>query len=161
LRRRALAFGLAALVLALNVAGERIWVNAGIGPSALIPGLADIHPVFNRGVSFGLLTQDSSTGRWLLVALLGAISVGVGLMAWHSTDKLSASGYGLILGGALGNLLDRTLYGAVFDFLFLHLGAMPLFICNFSDIAISAGVVVLLLESAIVRRRSTSGLSQR
>ena len=101
MKLRALAFGLAALVLAMNFAGERIWMNAGIESGVLIPGLADIHPVFNRGVSFSLLAQDSNTGRYLLMALLAAISIGVAVMAWRATHALAALGYGLILGGAL------------------------------------------------------------
>lgn len=67
-------------------------------------------------------------------------------MGWRAEHKLAAIGYGLILGGALGNLIDRARFGAVFDFLFLHLGSMPLFVCNLPDIAISAGVVLLLVE---------------
>ena len=57
----------------------------------------------------------------------------------------------MILGGALGTLVDRALYKAVFDFLYLHLGNMPLFVCNFADIAISAGVVLLLAESMFAK----------
>lgn len=120
--------------------------------AVLVPGLADFHHAWNRGVSFGLLTQDSNTGRWLLMLLLAVISAFVSVMAWRATHKLPALGYGLILGGALGNLLDRAVYdGAVFDFLYLHLGAVPLFVCNFSDIAISAGVLVLLAESVLAK----------
>lgn len=121
----------------------------------IVPGLADFHQAWNRGVSFSLLTQDSNTGRYLLMALLAVISIGVAVMAWRATDRLSALGYGLILGGALGNLVDRAVYGAVFDFLYLHLGAMPLFVCNFADIAISAGVVALVLESVLSKPQST------
>ncbi len=149
-----LAFGAALAALLLNLAVEH-WLMAAPSGAVLVPGLADFHHAWNRGVSFSLLTQDNDTGRWLLMALLAAISLGVGVMAWRTTTRLSALGYGLILGGALGNLSDRAVHGAVFDFLFLHLGAVPLFVCNFADIAISAGVVALVLESLLVRPRST------
>jgi len=149
-----LAFGAALAALALNLIVEH-WLMAAPSGAVVVPGLADFHHAWNRGVSFSLLTQDSNTGRWLLMALLAIISIGVGFLAWRATHRLSALGYGLILGGALGNLLDRAVHGAVFDFLFLHLGAMPLFVCNFADIAISAGVVALVLESLLTKPRST------
>jgi len=79
---------------------------------------------------------------------------------WRASSKLAAMGYALILGGALGNLRDRVLYdGAVFDFLALHLGAMPLFVCNLPDIFISAGAVVVLLDSLSEKPRSARDFS--
>ena len=86
----------------------------------------------------------------MLITLLVVIILGVTIMAWRASTLTGAAGFGLILGGAFGNLFDRLLNGAacaVFDFLAVHLGKMPLFICNFPDIAISAGVALLLAES--------------
>lgn len=149
-----LAFAVALAALAFNLVLEH-WLMAAPSGAVIVPGLADFHHAWNRGVSFSLLTQDSDTGRYLLMALLAVISAGVAFLAWRSTNRLSALGYGLILGGALGNLFDRALYeGAVFDFLYLHLGAIPLFVCNFADIAISAGVLVLVLESLLAGPRA-------
>jgi len=116
----------------------------------LIPGFADFAPTLNRGVSFGLLAQNSPTGCRSLIAFLVVIILAVAIMAWRASTLLAAAGFGLILGGALANLSDRLLNGAacaVFDFLALHLGKIPLFVCNFPDIAISAGVVLLLADS--------------
>ena len=114
----------------------------------LIPGLADFSPTLNRGVSFGLLTPDSAIEFYSLIALLVTISIAVAVMAWRARTLITSAGFGFILGGALGNLFDRLLNGgAVFDFLYLHLGKLPLFICNFADIAISAGVVLLLVDA--------------
>jgi len=144
-----LAYGLAILVFAANFFLLRLMLAAGVGRT-LIPGLLDFSPTFNRGVSFGLLTQNSLAGCHMLIALLVVIVLGVAIMAWRASTVIAAAGYGLILGGALGNLFDRLHNGAacaVFDFLFLHLGKMPLFVCNFPDIAISAGVVLLLADS--------------
>ncbi len=148
---RPLAFACAAIALALNIAVERALMGVMHG-AQIIPGLADFHPAWNRGVSFSLLTQDSDTGRYLLMAGLAVLSVGVAIMAWRSTTWWAAAGYGLVLGGALGNLIDRAVYHAVFDFLYLHLGSMPLFVCNFADIAISAGVVLLVAESVFAKK---------
>lgn len=117
------------------------------GKAVLIPGLLDYAQVWNRGVSFSLFWQDGDTGRYALIAVLAAIVVGVGVFAWRAGNNLTAAGYGLIVGGALGNLVDRSLHGAVFDYLFLHLGPQSLFICNFPDIAISAGVALVAIEA--------------
>jgi len=121
----------------------------GVIGQALIPGLADFSPTFNRGVSFSLFAQSSDTGRYFLIGVLAAISIAVAVMAWRAATALTAAGFGLVLGGALGNLWDRVFYGAVFDFLAVHFGNLPLFVCNFADIAISVGVVLLFLDSLL------------
>ena len=145
---RVWAFGVAAVTLAALVAAQPLLLNRP--PALLIPGLADFRPAWNRGVSFSLFTQDSQTGRMMLMAALALLSAGVAFYAWRATSRLNAIAFGLILGGALGNLIDRARFeGAVFDFLFLHLGAMPLFVCNLPDIAISAGVVLLFVEALL------------
>ena len=119
--------------------------------AVLIPGLLDYAQVWNRGVSFGLFRQDGDAGRYFLIAVLAAIAIGVGILAWRATNRPTAAAYGLIVGGALGNLADRAFHGAVFDYLFLHLGRLPLFVCNAPDIAISAGVALLILESFLAK----------
>jgi len=121
------------------------------GNAVLIPGLLDFSQVWNRGVSFGLFRQDGDIGRYFLIAVLAAIAIGVSVLAWRATNRLTAAAYGLIVGGALGNLADRAVHGAVFDYLFLHLGRVPLFVCNFPDIVISAGVALLIGESLLTK----------
>jgi signal peptidase II len=150
LNRRVLAFGLTAVTLAMNVFFQRILMNTGVEGRTLIAGFADFSPAWNNGVSFSLLAQTSDAGRYLLIAVLTVISIAVAAMAWRATNDLAAASFGLILGGALGNLMDRLQYGgAVFDFLALHLGSLPLFVCNLADIWISAGVVLLFLDSLL------------
>jgi len=149
IRLRVLALGLAALISAANFVLVQWMLGIGVTGRRLIPGLADFRPAFNRGVSFSLLTQDSVTGCRLLIALLMVIASGVAVMAWRAATPLASIGFGLVLGGALGNLCDRLLHCAVFDFLSLHLGNLPLFDCNFADIAISAGVPLLVLDSLV------------
>jgi signal peptidase II len=145
-------FGLAALISAANFVLVQWILGIGVTEQRLIPGLADFRPAFNRGVSFSLLAQDSITGCHLLIALLMVIVTAVAVMAWRAATPLASIGFGLILGGALGNLCDRILHCAVFDFLSMHLGNLPLFVCNFSDIAISAGVILLLAELLLVKQ---------
>ena len=153
MRLRTLAIGLALLSLAANIVFQHMLMRAGVARAVLIPGLADFRPAWNNGVSFSLLAQDSATGRYLLITLLGVVTAGVLVVMWRATSRLSSAGLGLIAGGAMGNLLDRIRYeGAVFDFLALHLGRMPLFVCNLPDIFISAGVVLLFAESLFARQ---------
>jgi len=125
--------------------------------TVLIPGLLDYAQVWNRGVSFGLFRQDSETGRYFLIAVMAVIVIGVSILAWRAANSLTAAAYGLIVGGALGNLADRAFHGAVFDYLFLHLGRAPLFVCNFPDIAISAGVALLIVESLFAKDGHAAG----
>jgi len=152
---RWLAAGVAVVTVAANFVLVKFISGTGVTDLVLIPGVADFAPTFNRGVSFGLLAQNSPAGCHMLIALLVAITLGVAIMAWRATTLIASAAYGLILGGALGNLFDRLFNGpacAVFDFLALHLGKIPLFVCNFPDIAISAGVVLLLAEALFAKR---------
>jgi signal peptidase II len=148
LNRRAAAAGVAALALAANIAFQRLLMN--VEGRVLIPGLAEFRPAWNRGVSFSLFVQDSAMGRTLLIAVLAVISAVVAVLMWRATNRLAAMGFALVLGGALGNLLDRLMYGgAVFDFLALYIGTLPLFVCNLADIFITAGAALLMLETLL------------
>ncbi len=147
-----MAYGIAIATAAADFLAVRFLMGSGVTGRVLVSGLADFRPTFNRGVSFGLLTPDGPTGRLLLIALLVALSLFVAVMAWRATTRLSSIGFGLILGGALGNLINRLINGGVFDFLALHLGKMPLFICNFADVVISAGVIVLFAEALLTKQ---------
>jgi signal peptidase II len=150
-RIRAIAAASAGLALLCSLLIENILVT--IKESAvLIPGLLDFAQAWNRGISFSLLSQSGDTGRYVLIAALAVVAIGVGILAWRAANSLAAMGYGLIVGGALGNLVDRSFHGAVFDYLFVHLGRMPLFVCNFPDIAISAGVILIVAENLLIGR---------
>ena len=106
----------------------------------------------NYGISLGLFNASTDTGRWILVAVTGAIAVGVAY--WIGREKLRGdqAALGLILGGALGNILDRVRHGFVVDFADLHFGAFrPFLVFNVGDAAISIGVVILLLRAFLMR----------
>lgn len=148
--RRVLTAALAIIVVLLNFLIEHI-LTAVRGPAILVSGFLDYIPALNRGVSFGLLRQDGDTGRLALILALGIVTLFVAFLAWRSATRLQALGYGLIVGGALGNLADRVFGGAVFDYLFLHLGRTSLFVFNFSDAAISVGVLVLAADVILSR----------
>lgn len=108
---------------------------------------ADFVVVWNRGVSYGLFQQEGGLGRWLLVALSLAAALGLGVWMLRSHSRLLAVALGLIVGGALGNAVDRAAYGAVFDFVHLHAGGWSWYVFNVADAAIVAGVVGLVLDS--------------
>ena len=102
--------------------------------------------VWNRGVSFGLLRAEQDLARWGLVALSLAISL---LLAWwllRAERRMAAISYGLIIGGAAGNILDRIVHGAVADFLDFS-GLMFPYVFNVADAAITIGVLVLLVDT--------------
>jgi signal peptidase II len=143
---RALGATCAGAALVLNLLLENILMRAK-EKMGLIPSVLDFAPTWNRGVSFSLFSQGENSGRYVLIAILAAIIIGVGMLAWRAGNNLTAMGYGLVVGGALGNLLDRSRYGAVFDYLFLHLGRAPLFVFNFSDAVITLGVALLVADN--------------
>ena len=150
----ALAFATVLLDQACNFYLLRV-IGLAEGAQIRILPFLDVSFVWNHGISYGLFQQHSEIGRWLLVALaLGAIVL-IGFWLTHTKSRLMGAALGLIAGGALGNALDRVIYGAVIDFLHLHGGTIPWldfpFSFNLADTAISVGVVLLLLESIIVR----------
>jgi signal peptidase II len=112
-------------------------------PIQLTPFL-DLAMAWNKGVSYGLLTTHM---QGLLVAL--SLAIAAMLVVWLAkANKPSiAACYGLLIGGALGNALDRVLHGAVADFVHLHWGTWSWYIFNVADIAIVAGVAVLLYDA--------------
>jgi signal peptidase II len=114
-------------------------------PFAVAPGF-DLVMAWNRGVSYSLLTSDTATGRWLLIGATLAASVALAVWLWRSRTTPTCLALGLLIGGALGNLVDRVSYGAVVDFVSLHAGGFRWYVFNGADCAITVGVVLLLLE---------------
>lgn len=112
----------------------------------------DLRFVQNYGVSMGFLVAGSDNERWLLVAMTGAIATAVAVWLWRERSRGDAIALGAVLGGALGNILDRVRLGYVFDFLDLHVGDWhPFLVFNVADAAITLGVVALLLRAFLVR----------
>ncbi|MCA1661674.1 MAG: signal peptidase II [Novosphingobium sp.] len=106
----------------------------------------------NRGVSLGLFSASSDAGRWALVALTAAIAAGVAVWIAREKNRWDVVALGMVLGGALGNILDRARLGYVVDFLDLHFGEFrPFMVFNVADAAITIGVVLLLARSLLLR----------
>lgn len=163
-----LGCGLAVAVVLLDQACNFYLLRViGLTEGTQIPLLPflDLSFVWNHGISYGLFQQHGELGRWLLVAgALGAVIL-IGLWLARTNSLWTGAALGLIAGGALGNALDRTLYGAVIDFLHLHGGAIPWldfpYSFNLADAAISLGVVLLLLESILVNENKVQSAGTR
>jgi len=108
--------------------------------------------VRNNGVSLGLLSADSQIGRWLLVAMTAAIAVFVALWLWREKRRDDSFALALVLGGALGNIVDRVRLGYVLDYSDLHFGEWrPFLVFNVGDAAITIGVLLLLVRALLMR----------
>ena len=149
--RNGLSLGLplAALVMVLDQVSKWWIVEVVMQPPQVIPVLPffNIVMAWNRGVSFGLFNEESVFSQWFLPVLLLAI-VAV-LLEWlrRSEHRYTAVALGLIIGGALGNVIDRVHYGAVADFLDVHAFGWHWPAFNVADSGITVGAVMLVLES--------------
>ena len=135
----------------------KLWLLFGYGLGekgtvALAPFISLVL-TWNTGISYGWLQQDGPFGQWALLALK-AVAVAL-LWIWLSRagSRLAAISLGLIIGGAFGNGIDRLAYGAVADFVLLHIEtatwSFHWYVFNLADVAIVAGVVGLLYESLV------------
>ena len=155
MRARQFGFGIAAIIFALDQLTK--WIVAGPLDLQAIRQI-EILPIFNltwtenNGISLGLLNAETEVGRWMLVALTGAIAIGVAFWIGREKQRGDQVALGMVLGGALGNILDRIRFGYVVDFADLHFGDFrPFLVFNVADAAISIGVVILLLRAFMTR----------
>ena len=150
---RALGFLIAVVTLAVDQ-GHKIWMLdvfdiAARQPVALTPFL-DLVMAWNPGISYSLLSAETPEGRFALLALSLVATAWLSVWLWRAPDRLTTVALGLIVGGALGNAYDRFAYGAVADFFHFHVGGFHWYIFNLADVAIVAGVGLLLYESLFV-----------
>jgi signal peptidase II len=122
------------------------------GDSLTLLPIFNLTLVHNEGISLGLLQASSDAMRWGLVAVTGAVSLFVARWLWREANRLDALGLSLVLGGALGNLVDRVRLGYVIDYADLHFGAFrPFLVFNIADAAITIGVLVLLARALFAK----------
>ena len=125
-----------------------------LGESQTITSFFDLRFVPNIGISLGLLPADGHLTRWALVLLTGAIAVGVAVWMTREKNPADQVALGFVLGGAIGNILDRIRLGYVVDFADLHIGEWrPFLVFNVADAAITVGVLVLLVRALLVREK--------
>jgi signal peptidase II len=155
MRRSALGFSVALAVFLLEQVTK--WIV--LGPLDLRNVLQiEILPIFNltytenHGISLGLFQASSDAMRWVLVIGTSLVAAGVAYWIAREERRWDQVALGMVLGGALGNILDRVRHGYVVDFADLHFGEFrPFFIFNVADAAISIGVAILLLRSFLVK----------
>jgi signal peptidase II len=142
----------AAVALGVVVADQAVkhWILTGLGlPELLsvqIGGPFYLTMVWNQGVSFGLLRADHELVRWALVAFSLIVAALLAYWARRAGRPLTALGFGLVMGGAVGNAIDRIRFGAVVDFFDASRLMFP-WVFNVADSAITVGVALLLLDS--------------
>ena len=136
----------AAVVLVLDQLSKALLASAfRVGEAVTVTSFFDLVFVFNRGAAFSFLATSSGWQRWFFVVLALVISAWIVVMLKrHASERLLPWALALVLGGALGNVIDRLTHGAVVDFLSFHIGDhyWPAF--NVADSAISVGVFLML-----------------
>ena len=124
-------------------------------PVAVMPSL-NFTLMYNQGAAFSFLSDAGGWQRWLFSALAGGISIAIvwWLKGMERGEKVLAAALALVLGGALGNLLDRLLYGHVVDFLDVYYADWHWPAFNIADSAITVGAVLMVLDSLFGQRRT-------
>ena len=115
----------------------------------------DLVLTWNTGISYGLFRQEGPLGQWAMLALKAIAVVLLWLWLSRTSLRLTALSLGLIIGGAIGNAIDRFAYGAVVDFVLLHVTTASFsfkwYVFNLADVAIVAGVIGLLYDTLMGR----------
>lgn len=150
---RKTGWALAALALVLDQASKTWILESVMQP----PQVIEVTPFFNlvlawnRGVSFGMFNNQSDYGPYLLTGLAVVIIIALAVWLWRATTRLSVLALGMIIGGAIGNVIDRIQYGAVVDFLDVHAFGYHWPAFNVADSAVCVGAAILILESLFTK----------
>ena len=155
------ALALAAAIMVIDQL-SKFWLIAWVeaqGGWVQVTGFFNLVMVWNRGISFGML-QSGETGRWLLVGFTTLVCLGLCFWLSRQRDIWPSLALGAVIGGAVGNIVDRIWRGAVADFFDFHvLGyAWPAF--NVADSAITIGVAMLLYDSFRKPADGAAGLTK-
>ncbi|HKQ44146.1 MAG TPA: signal peptidase II [Rhizomicrobium sp.] len=146
--------GLIAAALALVAdQGSKLFMLYGAGfvhmpPGASVPVLPffNLVMVWNPGISYGLFPASSTLGTAVLVGISLVAVAGLTWWLWGATSRALTAGFGLIIGGALGNLIDRLIYGKVADFFHFYGFGYDWYVFNIADLAITLGAVAILYD---------------
>ena len=143
---RRLGLGAAILVILLDQLSKPLIRDWLAGGDVYVTPFFNLVSAWNKGVGFSLLTMTGAAGPYLLSGL--ALVISAGLLVWllRSHRPLPAVGLGLAIGGALGNVIDRLVHGAVFDFLQLHADGYYWPAFNLADSALTVGVALLIID---------------
>ena len=153
------AYAVAAAVVALDQA-LKFWVlyvyRLAERATPTIIGPMHLTMVWNRAVSFGFLNFGGDWGRWVFSAFALTVAAGLAVYAWRVDRPLMAGALGLIMGGAIGNVIDRLRYGAVIDYLDFSRLHFP-WVFNLADSTISVGVALIVWDGLFAPRRTVPG----
>jgi signal peptidase II len=145
----------AAVALALDQGSKLLMLYAlhfiQMGPGDAVPVLPffNLVMVWNPGVSYGLFPAHGPLGSWMLATFsLLAVAV-LGWWLWRAGRTVLAVGLGLVIGGALGNLVDRLVYQKVADFFHFYVHGYDWYVFNVADCAITVGVIALLYDALL------------
>ena len=150
-RRYSLLFGVGGPVVLLDQI-TKIWVHETLGlyeSKPIIPGFLDLHYIRNTGAAFGFLSGSHAGFRIPFFILVSFVAIGIILYLFHKLEEsevMMPLALSLVLGGAIGNLVDRVRQGEVIDFILIHYKAFHWPAFNVADIAITAGVGLLVLR---------------
>jgi signal peptidase II len=156
MKRLSYAFLIALSIIIFDQA-SKVWILDLMNPPTVMPVLPflDIILTWNKGVGFGLLKANTLWGTFGLIFLALTISTVLGVWLWRTTDKLLLISLSLIIGGAIGNIIDRLRFGAVVDFIYVHVYIwgyhFPAF--NVADSAITVGVGLLFIENYVRKKQ--------
>ena len=130
-----------------------------LSPGVAIPlaPFLDLSLTYNRGISYGWWAQGSDPGRYVLIGISLAAAVLFVVWLGRTGSRLVAVALGLLIGGAIGNAVDRAIHGAVVDFVSLHAFGWRWYVFNVADSAIVAGVVGLLYDVTYATKSPPSG----
>ena len=143
--------GASACLMPLVDQAHKLWMLnvydiANRPPVRVLP-FFDLVMAWNKGVSYSLFEADSDLERYILLGVTGAATLFLAVWLWRASSLVAGLGLGLIIGGAIGNGIDRAVYGAVADFFHFHIGSFSWYVFNLADVGIVAGVGLLLYES--------------
>lgn len=144
-----------ALLAAVSDQASKLWLLLGVrlgeaGPIALAP-FAELRLIWNYGISYGFFQADGDIGRWALFGFSVVATVALTVWMAKAESRLLAVSLGLVVGGAVGNAIDRAWWGAVVDFahLFLPDRSRSWYVFNLADVWIVVGVAGLLYDSLV------------
>jgi signal peptidase II len=154
-----LGLAVAVVAAALDQAAK-LWLlfvfDLGARGIVTLTPFLDLVLTWNTGISYGLFRQEGALGQWALLALKAIAVILLWIWLARAYTRLTALSLGLIIGGAIGNAIDRYAYGAVADFVLFHITtgtfSFKWYVFNLADVVIVAGVIGLLYETLMGAR---------
>ena len=136
---------------------SKLWITKNLlpGESVNILPFLDLYLIFNTGIAFSFFDDGGSFGRWILVLLVLMVCLYLAyVLLTEELSKYESIALVMILSGGIGNLIDRTLWGHVIDFIHFYYKNYSFYIFNFADTFITIGVMIYILDLLMVKLNS-------